>query len=103
MRHGRRNCSKGAQVAERSAFILHPSSFHLLPVSSPPMNDRPADPQSRHALRIWLAPMAWVIGVILVLFFFQPLSTVALGVLAACIIACTLYPLMDYIPGPRGL
>ena len=55
------------------------------------------------AVPIWLAPVAWLILLILGLYFFNPLSTVLLGVLAACIIACTLYPLMDYIPGPRGL
>jgi len=51
---------------------------------------------------VWLAPTAWLILIILILFFFNPISTVALGVLAAAIIACTLRPLMDWIPGPRG-
>src|SRR5688572_17815639 len=55
------------------------------------------------AVPIWLAPVAWLILLVLGLYFFNPLSTVFLGVLAACIVACTLYPLMDYIPGPRGL
>src|SRR4051812_42891041 len=52
---------------------------------------------------VWLAPAAWLVILILFLFFFNPISTVALGVLAACIIACTLRPLMDWIPGPRGV
>ena len=55
------------------------------------------------SLPVWLAPSAWLLAVILILFFFNPFSTVILGVLAACIIACTLRPLMDWIPGPRGI
>ena len=69
------------------------------------------DPSAPHALdaiprpplRVWVSPIAWLVTLVLVLYFFQPLSTVMLGILAACIIACTLYPLMDWIPGPRGL
>src|SRR3954471_9585762 len=64
---------------------------------------RPANGATPRSLPVWLAPTAWLIILILVLFFFSPVSTVALGVLAACIIACTLRPLMDWIPGPRGV
>src|SRR4051812_13860197 len=65
-----------------------------------PKSSNGATPRS---LPIWLAPSAWLVVVILTLFFFNPISTVILGVLAACIIACTLRPLMDWIPGPRGI
>jgi predicted PurR-regulated permease PerM len=62
-------------------------------------------PQSRppRPLAVWFAPLAWVIILVLCLVFFHEVATVLLGILAACIIACTLYPLMDYIPGPRGV
>ncbi len=46
--------------------------------------------------------MAWVILLASGIYFFDAISTVALGVLAACIIACTLSPLMKFIPGPRS-
>lgn len=36
-------------------------------------------------------------------FFFNAISTVLLGVLAAAIVACTLHPLMRIFPGPRGV
>ncbi len=55
------------------------------------------------SLPVWLAPAGWLIGLILTLYFFSAVSTVILGVLAACIIACTLRPVMDRIPGPRAL
>src|SRR3954466_6855866 len=64
---------------------------------------RSADGAAPRSLPVWLAPTAWLVILILVLFFFSPVSTVILGVLAACIIACTLRPLMDWIPGPRGI
>jgi predicted PurR-regulated permease PerM len=51
---------------------------------------------------VWISPVAWFIALVFLLYFFNPISTVLLGTLAACIIACTLHPLMDYIPGPRG-
>src|SRR5882672_2037583 len=63
---------------------------------------RSTDGVAPRSLPVWIAPTAWLVIVILVLFFFSPVSTVILGVLAACIIACTLRPLMDWIPGPRG-
>ena len=61
------------------------------------------DRDPRSARPVWLAPAAWIVVLILGLYFFEPLSTVLMGVLAACIIACTLRPLMRYIPGPRGM
>ncbi len=64
---------------------------------------RSSDGATPRLLPVWLAPAGWLILIILVLFFFSPVSTVVLGVLAACIIACTLRPLMDWIPGPRGV
>src|SRR5882672_1214158 len=63
---------------------------------------RSTDGVAPRSLPVWIAPTAWLVIVILVLFFFNPISTVILGVLAACIVACTLRPLMDWIPGPRG-
>ncbi len=52
----------------------------------------------------WLAGL-FTGAVILVLFivFFEPLSTVLLGILAATIVASTLRPLLRYMPGPRGV
>ncbi|HEV8606289.1 MAG TPA: AI-2E family transporter [Tepidisphaeraceae bacterium] len=70
------------------------------PIATAPRSNDGATPRS---LPVWLAPAGWLILIILVLFFFSPVSTVVLGVLAACIIACTLRPLMDWIPGPRGV
>lgn len=51
---------------------------------------------------VWLSPIAWFIALVLVLYFFNAVSMVCLGILAACIVACTLHPLMGFIPGPRG-
>src|SRR2546421_3997818 len=39
---------------------------------------------------------------VLGLYFFQAVATVVLGALAAAIVACTLNPLVRFIPGPRG-
>lgn len=46
----------------------------------------------------------FVVGALLVLalYFFPAVSTVILGGLAAAIVACTLNPLVRFIPGPRG-
>src|SRR5258705_10560264 len=63
---------------------------------------RSTDGVAPRSLPVWIAPTAWLVILILILFFFSPVSTVILGVLSACIIACTLRPLMDWIPGPRG-
>jgi predicted PurR-regulated permease PerM len=45
----------------------------------------------------------WIMFLAVFFFFFNAISTVVLGVLAAAIVACTLHPLMRYIPGPRGV
>lgn len=45
----------------------------------------------------------WMIVVFLVVYFFNAISTVLLGVLAAAIVASTLHPLLRVIPGPRGV
>lgn len=63
----------------------------------------PPDSPVREGKPVWLAPAAWILVLVVGLYFFEPLSTVLMGVLAACIIACTLRPLMSYIPGPRGM
>ncbi len=47
--------------------------------------------------------MAVAVGLVLFILFFEAVSTVMLGVLAAAIVACTLNPLVRYIPGPRAL
>jgi len=73
------------------------------PQPSRPLETPRSNGQAPRSLPVWLAPSAWLLTVILILFFFNPVSTVILGVLAACIIACTLRPLMDWIPGPRGV
>ena len=46
-----------------------------------------------------------VLAISLVLFiqFFNAISTVLLGVLAAAIVSCTLSPLLKYVPGPRAV
>jgi predicted PurR-regulated permease PerM len=51
------------------------------------------------------ATALFVIGVALAIFFefFNPITTVLLGVLAATIVACALNPLLLYLPGPRGI
>ncbi|HET6251584.1 MAG TPA: AI-2E family transporter [Tepidisphaeraceae bacterium] len=51
------------------------------------------------------ATILFVIGVLLVVFFyfFNPISTVLLGVLAATIVASAFNPLLRFIPGPRGI
>lgn len=69
------------------------------------MKDAPAEPPEPRA-RVWVQPLATitavVIGVAVLLVFFEAISTVALGVLAAAIVACTLNPLIRYVPGPRA-
>src|SRR5258706_5859632 len=45
----------------------------------------------------------WAVVLVLFFIFFNALSTVMLGVLAAAIVSATLSPLMKYIPGPRGV
>ena len=44
-----------------------------------------------------------IMALALFFFFFNAISTVLLGVLAAAIVACTLNPLMRIFPGPRGV
>ncbi len=55
----------------------------------------------------WVRPVSTLLAsvVLLVLFisFFDALSVVMLGVLAAAVIAATLEPLLKYCPGPRAL
>ena len=47
--------------------------------------------------------VVWAMLLMLFFFFFNAISTVLLGVLAATIVACTLKPLMRFIPLPRAL
>ena len=76
-----------------------------------PFADAPGDDphlQSRApGMPPWLRRVtALVIGaMVLAVFFafFNAISTVVLGVLAAAIVACTLSPLMRFIPLPRGV
>lgn len=73
--------------------------------------DRPAEetaPRGRASgLPVWMRQAtALTIGIMalaLFFFFFNAISTVLLGVLAAAIVACTLNPLMRIFPGPRGV
>jgi predicted PurR-regulated permease PerM len=80
------------------------------PIDTTPAPDpTPTQTQSRtngspnRSLPVWLAPAAWLVLLILILYFFGPLSTVMLGVLAACIIACTLRPIVDRFPLSRAV
>jgi predicted PurR-regulated permease PerM len=57
----------------------------------------------RASLAVWLQPAAWVVVLVLVVVFFNEAATVALGILAATIIACTVAPLLRYIPAPRSI
>ncbi|HWE01875.1 MAG TPA: AI-2E family transporter [Tepidisphaeraceae bacterium] len=56
---------------------------------------------------IWVRRLTtlFVFGVCFTFFiiFFNALTTVLLGVLAAAIVACALDPFLRYLPGPRGL
>ncbi len=56
---------------------------------------------------VWVFPLTksltWLIALGLSLYFFSAVSTVLLGLLAACILSCTLQPLLRYLPSPRGL
>lgn len=79
-----------------------PSIAILPPMPEDRIEDRPATAAQKPFV-IWIQPVAWLICLVLFLYFFTPLSTVILGVLAACIIACTVHPLMRIIPGPRGV
>ena len=54
-------------------------------------------------VRTFVACFVWTVLLIVFLYFFAALSTVALGVLAAAIVAVALDPLARFIPGPRGV
>lgn len=67
--------------------------------------DRPEDEQVQvKPVKVYpLATVAgWAIGVVLVLWFFEPVRFVFLGILAACCLAAVLQPVRDRLPGPRG-
>ncbi len=68
-------------------------------------NDLPS--ASARPPRVWVQPLVSLTAVIVVLtlivLFFDALTTVALGVLAAAIVACTLNPLVRFIPAPRAV
>lgn len=69
-------------------------------------NSIPDGDAAGHPRTVWVRPLALVfaiaVAVALLLFFFDPLSTVLLGVLAAAIVASTLNPLLRYVPAPHG-
>jgi len=69
------------------------------------MPDHPPSPAAaeRKPLAVWVRPMTWIFALAVLAYFFNPISTIALGILAAAIIASTLSPLLRYIPLPRGL
>lgn len=54
-------------------------------------------------LTVWLPPLWWAVVLVLCVKFFAQVSTIALGVLAASIIACTLQPVVQWVPGPRAV
>ncbi len=68
---------------------------------------KPAPSPAPPARRIWIQPLpalfALAVAVVLLIVFFDPISTVLLGLLAAAIVACTLNPLVRYIPAPRAV
>ena len=77
-------------------------------LNEPTLERTPAETIPRgHASAPWLRRVTGLaIGLMalaLFFFFFNAISTVALGVLAAAIVACTLHPLMRIFPGPRGV
>jgi predicted PurR-regulated permease PerM len=57
--------------------------------------------------RVWVQPVAMLFvlaaALVLLLVFFDAISTVMLGLLAAAIVACTLNPLVRWIPAPRAV
>ncbi len=61
----------------------------------------------RRAMPVWIFPLTKCIALLIALgvflYFFSAISTVLLGLLAACILSCTLQPLLRYLPSPRGL
>ena len=64
----------------------------------------PAGPREQSAwMRRMTVLFVWAVVLVLFFIFFNALSTVMLGVLAAAIVAATLSPWMKFIPGPRGV
>lgn len=57
--------------------------------------------------RVWVQSLPVLFGLaaslVVLIIFFDPLSTVLLGLLAAAIVACSLNALVGYIPAPRGV
>jgi predicted PurR-regulated permease PerM len=79
-----------------------------MPASADDHPDDPSlDPRSPRALPAWVRRITvlfiWLVALALFFVFFSALSTVVLGILAAAIVACTLHPLLKFIPGPRGI
>jgi predicted PurR-regulated permease PerM len=70
-------------------------------------SDNSSDGARRLPLPPWARRMTtifvWAVVIALFVNFFNAVSTVMLGVLAAAIVATTLQPLMRFIPGPRGV
>src|SRR2546423_3370977 len=63
----------------------------------------PAAREQSGGMRRVTVLFVWALALTLFFVFFNALSTVMLGVLAAAIVSATLSPLMKYIPGPRGV
>ncbi len=84
-----------------AATTFAPAPVAPAPIAATATVDSPAPMR-----RIWASPLValFVAGAMLVLFliFFEAVSTVLLGMLAATIVASTLHPLLRFIPGPRG-
>lgn len=87
------------------------SMLPIMPDDLRPASDSPVTPDAQaSAARIlppWMRRLTvlfvWVVALSFFFVFFNALSTVLLGVLAAAIVACTLHPLMKFIPGPRAV
>jgi predicted PurR-regulated permease PerM len=91
---------EAARGVERSAGADEPI---VAEATSPATRVEVPAPGPPRALAVWIAPAAWAVLLLLALYFFQSVSTVLMGVLAACIISSTLRPVLGKVPGPRGV
>lgn len=62
---------------------------------------------AKRLLPVWTYPLVavfvWAAALVLFLYFFGPLKMILLGLLATVAVAAMLKPIVDRIPGPRGL
>lgn len=77
------------------------SAMHQPTTSSQPLAQA-STPPARVRVQPLTSLFIVTVTLVLSLYFFPAVSTVILGGLAAAIVACTLSPVMRFIPGPRG-